>query len=109
MSTKIPEKQIGATGFEPAATSTPYWCANQTALRPDRQFPIIRHFFEIHKEECPPKRGPLVFAAAILPSLRMVRPDGKLGRGAVGRPDREKEQKKRREKRPNVLLYESRQ
>jgi hypothetical protein len=39
----------------------------------------------------------------------MVRPDGKLGRGAVGRPDREKEQKKRREKRPNVLLYESRQ
>ena len=46
----MPEKQIGATGFEPAATSTPYWCANQTALRPDRQVSIIRHFFEIHKE-----------------------------------------------------------
>ena len=29
------QKQIGATGFEPAATSTPYWCANQAALRPD--------------------------------------------------------------------------
>src|SRR5450759_5110849 len=54
MSKKFLKRKIGATGFEPAATSTPYWCASQAALRPDYHVLsfwklIIHHFRQLYK------------------------------------------------------------
>ncbi len=53
--------KIGATGFEQAATSTPYWCASQTALRPDFLV-YYKTFLLIPQARTPEKKEGIVAA-----------------------------------------------